>query len=262
MPSTRLERTVIRLSGETLTPWLSGLITNTILAPITFAALLTPQGKIIADFFIYPDGDDLILETAHKFTGDLVHRLELYKLRNKIDIEVTTLSVYAFWGDQEMPEGSHIDPRSPKLGRRRVAVHMETDSTPDDYDLHRLKLGIADSSWDFESAALYPANANMDRLNGIDFKKGCFIGQEVVSRMHRKTDIKKRMCGFQYKGELTEIVMYSGDRLAGDILHTRGGYGMALLRSNRAQDSNKPLTAGSATITLLRPEDNLSENSA
>ena len=253
MPNAKLNRTVIRLSGEGVIPWLDGLITNNLNADITFAALLTPQGKIIADFFVIKDGGALLIDTAEKFADNLIKRLTMYRLRAKIEIEKTDLSVFAAW-DGTGEEG-HADPRHAVLGRRIIADTLDTTHSADDYDLHRLTLGIPESEWDFETSDLFPADVNMDRLNGVDFKKGCFVGQEVVSRMKRKTTVRKRARGFSYDGSLDGDTVTCGERVVGQVLHTRGGRGMAMMRLDRLADAAEPTKIGDQVITLLERND-------
>jgi len=120
MPSARLNRQVFRLSGEGVVDWLSGLTTNEIGESTSFAALLTPQGKIIADFFIYREGDALLLDTAAKFGEALHKRLRMYRLRAPIEIEETSLFVTAIWDNDDMD--GHPDPRLPALGNARLYV--------------------------------------------------------------------------------------------------------------------------------------------
>lgn len=253
MPIAKLERTIFHLSGDNLRPWFEGLITNNLDAPLTFAALLTPQGKIIADFFILKDGDDLLLDTAPKFASLLFKRLKMYKLREKIEVtDVSeTYHLYALWeGHGDIGEG---DPRRAELGQRLITQDIiETTATAEDYDLHRLGLSIPDSQYDFETETTFPANANMDQLNGVDFKKGCFVGQEVASRMHRKTDIRKRMQAVKADAALELGQIFCGERVVGDILYTSGQTGMAMLRLDRlAQTKEPPMTGGPDNKILL-----------
>jgi len=191
MASASLNRIIFRLSGEGVQDWLSGLITNEINGDATFAALLTPQGKIIADFFIYKEGDALLLDTPSKFAADLHKRLRMYRLRAPIEIEETDLTVKAVW-DNDNAEG-FMDPRHPTLGNR--VIGPASSASGGDYNAHRLSLGVADSEWDFDSAKVFPADANMELMNGVDFKKGCFVGQEVVSRMKRRQSGRPHFSG-------------------------------------------------------------------
>ncbi len=250
MPTAKLERDIILLQGERVEPWLEGLITNSLSIPITFAALLTPQGKIIADFFITKVDGGLMLDTAKKFTQILVKRLSLYRLREAITISVLddTHSVFTFWEGQG--DIGYVDPRALGLGRRLIS--QNTIETTGDYDAHRLLLGVVDSQYDFDSQSLYPANANMDRLNGVDFKKGCFIGQEVVSRMYRKTEVRKRLCGFRYDGkaQVGDVVFADGKPVA-TIVHQHGAYGMALVRLDRLAASETPPHLNDTPIEIM-----------
>ncbi len=253
MPIAKLNRSVLRLSGNGVQDWFSGLITNSLSGPITFAALLTPQGKIIADFFVIKDKDDLLVDTAAKFGDLLTRRLAMYKLRAPITIEATDMSVHAAWGG--IGSGGYTDPRHPDLGQRIYGTDLSTEETGQAYNVHRLELGIPDSEFDFETLAVFPANVNMDYINGVDFKKGCFIGQEVVSRMYRKTEVKKRMRAFKYTGALTKSEITQNARMVGDIMHKQNGYGMAMMRLGRLvtnlADDPKPLMVGDTEIQLL-----------
>ena len=250
MPITQLNRSAFRLSGEGVSTWLDGLISNSLNGPMTFAALLTPQGKIIADFFVTKEGDDLLLDTPMKFAEGLFKRLRMYKLRAPIEItDITeTHNVYAIW-DGEGEEG-HADPRHASLGRRLITADYLDASG--DYNAHRLSLGVVDSEWDFETLTTFPADANMDLMNGVDFKKGCFVGQEVASRMHRKTDIRKRMQSVRAQATLEVGQIFCGERVVGDILYASGHTAMAMLRLDRlAQAKEPPMTGGPDSKILL-----------
>lgn len=242
------------ISGENVTDFLSGLITNNLSADMTFTALLTPQGKIIADFFVTKDNGRLLIDTPDKFAADLMKRLKMYKLRAKIDLALCEdLNVYAAW-DGTGDEG-YADPRHADLGRRIISDYTETEHSADDYNAHRLSLGIPDSAWDFETATTFPANANMDILNGVDFKKGCFVGQEVVSRMQRKTNVRKRMQSFTATAPIIPgATLMCGLVNVGTVMSVAGKAGMAMIREDRlpdALDTDKAdITAGDAIVTL------------
>ena len=196
--------------------WLSGLITNEIGENVTFAALLTPQGKIIADFFIYRESEELLLDTPTKF-GEMLHkRLRMYRLRAPIEIEATELSVYADWDRDGY--GGHPDPRHARIresrhlseGLRRRATMTRTAS-------HSASQTANGTS---KPQTVFPADANMDLLNGVNFSKGCFVGQEVVSRMKRMTTVKKRLRGIIFEGSAKAgDRVLAGERVIGDVLH-------------------------------------------
>ena len=254
MPIDRLDRTVFSLSGEGVEDWLMGLITNDIARDVSFAALLTPQGKIIADFFIYRWYEGLLLDTPRKFAAGLHKRLRMYRLRAPIQIEETELSVHAVW--DEGPAGGFQDPRHASLGRRIVSTR--SFKTTGDYNAHRLSLGVPESQWDFESVKVFPADANMDLLNGVNFSKGCFVGQEVVSRMKRMTTVRKRMRGIILEGnaEAGDRIL-SGERVIGDVLHTNSKAGMAMMRLDRLRNAEHRLTLNGDTVTVMSAVDGL-----
>ena len=254
MPIDRLDRTVFSLSGDGVEDWLTGLITNDLTKDLSFAALLTPQGKIIADFFIYKWFEGLLLDTPSKFAADLHKRLRMYRLRAPIEIEETDLSVHALWDDG--PAGGFKDPRHASLGRR-IASTRSFQSTGD-YNAHRLSLGVPDSQWDFDSVKVFPADANMDLLNGVNFTKGCFVGQEVVSRMKRMTTVKKRMRGIILEGDAKAgDRILSGERVIGDVLHINGKAGMAMMRLDRLRGAEYDLTLNGAPVTVMKAVDGL-----
>lgn len=250
MPAAQLDRAVFRLSGEGVEAWLEGLITNSLTSALTFTALLTPQGKIIADFFVTKDGEDLLIDTPQKFASALFKRLRMYKLRAPIEITdiSETHNVYALW-DGIGDEG-HEDPRHSTLGRRVITTDFLEAN--DDYDRHRLSLGVADSALDFDTVTTFPADANMDLMNGVDFKKGCFVGQEVVSRMKRMTTVKKRMRGLILEGPAaTGDKIMAGTRVIGEVYHAHEDYGMGLIRLDRLKAAEVSPTLNKLPITIM-----------
>ncbi len=253
MPIAKLDRKLLKISGDGATDWLSGLITNDLSEDINFAALLTPQGKIIADFFVVKTSDGWWVDTATKFADNLKKRLSMYRLRAPIEITETALGVYAAW--EGIGEEGFEDPRLPALGRRIYTDYLEPSATDEDYDSRRLTLGIPDSHWDFETVDVFPATVNMDFLNGVNFKKGCFVGQEVVSRMYRKTDVSKRFRGVIFDDQSVpseiETAIKAGTRVVGELRHRRGAKGMALIRHDRLPDDGTTLTVGATEIKLL-----------
>ena len=249
MPIAKLDRSVIKISGETAGDWLDKLITNSLKSEVNFAALLTPQGKIIADFFVSYEGESLLIDTPTKFSDALLKRLKMYRLRAPIDIAPQPDKiVYAIW-DGEGMEG-HEDPRHGSLGRRLITEAHLNDTG--DYNAHRLSLGVVDSLWDFDSAAMFPADVNMDIMNGVDFKKGCFIGQEVVSRMKRMTTVKKRARGVVLNAPAkTGDKIMMGTRTIGDILSAHDTMAMGLIRLDRWQAGEHSPTVNDAEATIM-----------
>lgn len=250
MPVAKLDRTLLRLCGEGADIWLDGLITNSLNSEITFAALLTPQGKIIADFFITKDASGLLIDTPQKFGAVLQKRLKLYKLRAPVTIEdiSKTHSVYALWdGEGELGQ---TDPRLPALGQRFIT--QDTLQSHGDYNAHRLSLGMPDSQWDFETQTTFPADANMDLINGVDFKKGCFVGQEVVSRMKRMTTVKKRFRGliFETPPDVGADIK-AGERVIGTVLSVHNTLGMGLIRLDRMKAATQNPTVNENPVHIM-----------
>jgi len=259
MPVARLDRAVLRLSGEGVAAWLDGLITNNLSADMSFAALLTPQGKIIADFFVTKasinnEREDLLLDTPRKFAADLFKRLRMYKLR--APIEITDISethhIYALW-DGEGDVG-YADPRHASLGQRLITQDvLDADG---DYDAHRLSLGVVDSAYDFDSVTTFPADANMDLMHGVDFKKGCFVGQEVVSRMKRMTTVKKRLRGLVLEGGAVKgDKIMAGERVIGEVYHSNNKLAMGLIRLDRLKAAELHPTINDMPVTIMESVD-------
>ncbi|WP_371396996.1 folate-binding protein YgfZ [Fretibacter rubidus] len=249
MPIAQLDRSVLRLSGDDVTAWLDKLVTNSLGGEITFTALLTPQGKIIADFFVTKHGDDLFIDTPTKFFDDLFKRLKMYRLRAPIEMTPEPdLNVYALWdGDGEL---GHDDPRHGALGRRLITADYFDDTG--DYNAHRLALGVVDSMWDFEMTTMFPADVNMELMNGVDFKKGCFIGQEVVSRMKRMTTVKKRARGLVLSGNAAagdKIMM--GSRVIGEVMSVHDTMAMGLIRLDRWQSGEESPTINEQRVSIM-----------
>lgn len=257
MPIDLADRTILSLSGEGVRDWLSGLITNSLSPTVTFAALLTPQGKIIADFFVTDRGDHLLIDTPSDRGATLMKRLMLYRLRAPIKIEDVseTFRVARAWNIDIAPDGFEADPRLPALGYRRVVAQTDSDLHIDDtadWNAHRLSLGVPDSQWDFGIQTTFPADACMDQLNGVDYQGGCFIGQEVVSRMKRMTTVRKRMRGLILSGpaEGGDKIL-AGDRTVGQLLHVHGSIAMALVRLDRLREASESPTVRGEPVQVM-----------
>lgn len=248
----RRERTILKLSGEGVHDWFSGLITNSLSGPLTFAALLTPQGKIIADFFVTDRGDHLLIDAPPDMGAALHKRLKLYRLRAPIVIDDVsdTHHVHVLWQCEDDCDIGLSDPRLPALGRRQIADNRQPDTG--DWDGHRLSLGVPDSEWDFGVQTTFPADACMDQLNGVDFKGGCFVGQEVVSRMKRMTTVRKRMRGLVLSApaEAGDKIKCA-DRAVGQVLHVNGLQAMALVRLDRLRDATESPTVRDARVEVM-----------
>ena len=243
------DRAVIAVTGEDWRGFLQGLITQDVetLAPgeLRFGALLTPQGRLLFDLFLLGREDGCWIDCAAERRTDLVTRLTIYRLRAKVGVAAVDAGVFAAWGADLAPGGWAPDPRLPALGFRRYgALDAEVDGL-DAYDAHRLALGVPGAA-DWGSDATYPIEANFDLLHGIDFRKGCFVGQETTSRMKRRGTIKSRMVPAAVEGAAVGAELLAGDLRAGTVLSVRDDAAMALLRLDR-------LEAGPLTLADGRP---------
>ncbi|HEX8224079.1 MAG TPA: folate-binding protein [Allosphingosinicella sp.] len=188
--TTLIDRAVLRLSGEDVSGFLQGLVTNDValLAPERplWAGLLTPQGKALFDFILWADGDDVLIDCEAEFTGELAKGLTLYRLRRKIAIKAAEgLAVH--WA----PEGdSPEDPRLPQLGRRWLAPPGEAAQG---WLGHRLKLGVTEGRAELGSDKTLWLECNAAELNGVSFGKGCYVGQENTARMNYRSKVNRRL---------------------------------------------------------------------
>ena len=252
-------RALVAIEGPDWRTFLQGLLSQDVEAmtpgELRFGALLTPQGKLVFDLFVLASETGCLLDVAADRQVALIERLTLYRLRAKVDIGASALSVSAIWGAQA-PPGFIEDPRLARLGHRGYgqtapATARITDEAA--YQAHRLGLGIPDPAQDAEADKTYPIEANFDLLNGIDFKKGCFVGQETTSRMKRRGLIKTRMLPIRFDGPMpgfgTEIL--SGDLRAGTVLTGQAGRAMALMRLDRLDGL---LSLNDQPVTIVWPD--------
>ncbi|MCK4277458.1 folate-binding protein YgfZ [Methyloceanibacter sp.] len=265
-----LDRGALRVTGADAAKFLQGIITSdldkTEDGGAVHAALLTPQGKILFDFFVVADDGGFLIEAAKDTLPELSTRLGFYRLRAAVEIaEVPDLQVAAVWdGTADLPEGatSFADPRLAALGTRILLPKGSTIGGCDEsgagaYHAHRIRLGVPEGGRDFALGDSFPHEALFDQLNGVDFEKGCFVGQEVVSRMQHRGTTRKRVVPVEGDAPLesgTEV--RAGDLPIGRIGSVDGQFGLALLRLDRAADASAKgtkLTAGETAITLHKP---------
>jgi tRNA-modifying protein YgfZ len=271
--ATRLsDRGVLRVRGADARKFLQGVITNNLDKAEEGAAvhtgLLSPQGKILFDFFVVPHGGDILIEAAKDTLAELAKRLGFCRLRAQVEIaEAPEYDVAAVWdGTPTLPDEAIAfdDPRLQALGMRvllpdgaAISRLACAEASEDAYHARRIMLGVPEGGRDYALGDTFPHEALFDQLNGVDFKKGCFVGQEVVSRMEHRGTTRKRVVPVEGDGPLlsgTEVK--AGDLPLGTIGSVAGTRGLALLRLDRAADAaskGTALTAGDATITLSRP---------
>jgi folate-binding protein YgfZ len=219
--------------------FLQGLVSNDVTlvaaARAVWAALLTPQGKWLADFFIFSDRDRLLLDAEREQAPTLVQRLSRFRLRSKVSIAARDdLSVYAGWdGAPTMTGIVAPDPRLPQAGWRMLSDKPIAESAHDeDWDAHRLGLGLPDGSRDLEAEKTVLLEAGFDELNGISWTKGCYMGQELTARTKYRGLVKRRLVPVAIEGRLPAPgtpVMREGAEV-GTMRSGRGQRGLALLR--------------------------------
>ena len=173
------ERRILRVSGPDAEHFLQGLVTNDVTKlkdGLVYTALLTPQGKYRADFFLVPSGEDILIDVAADLADDLVRALTLYKLRSKVSIDETGIAVSR--GTGSPPEGAFADPRDPRMGWRGYAGQPGEEA---DWDALRVAACVPESGIEL-TPDTFILEAGFGRLNGVDFRKGCYVGQEVTAR--------------------------------------------------------------------------------
>lgn len=270
------DRVVCRIGGTERQDFLQNLLTNNLerVSPslAVYTLLQTPQGKYLFDFFVAEQDGFYLIDCDRQAAPELLKRLMFYKLR--ADVTLKSLGeewvVGALWdadvsGEPGQAEPFHggvvfADPRLADLGKRfiipatsaEVALSEGSTSTPQDYESHRLVSGVPGSQ-DLIADKTFPMEANLDLLNAIDFQKGCFVGQEVTSRTHRKGQVRKRVVTVTSDTDLPapHTVVMAGERQAGELLSSRGGHGLALLRLDRLAE---PLAAEGVNITPSFPD--------
>jgi folate-binding protein YgfZ len=248
------DRRVLRLSGVGVRDFLQGLLTSDVrtLTPETpvWAALLTAQGKYIADMVLFDGGADaVLLDVAQDRIGELHKKLRLYRLRRPIEIDESPLQVFASWDEPAHPHPD--DPRLAALGKRWLAEDAETTADAAAWHAHRLTLGVPDSA-DFEPDRLMWLESNAAELNGVSFQKGCFVGQENTARMNYRGKVRKRLLTVALTAAPGEDrAIMAGDREAGTLMSHAGMRGMALMRLEYADAA---LTLNGAAVSVEWPE--------
>jgi len=275
------DRGVVKISGEDACNFLNGLVTTDVaqLAPGLgrFGALLTPQGKITVDFLITeaPNGHSggYLIDCPHPLAQSLADKLGFYKLRAKVNVENLSdgLGVIAAWdGEPAMkPDLAFADPRDAALGWRmlaprelapKVAALIGADLVDSStYEAHRIATGVPRGGLDFMYGDAFPHETNMDRLHGVDFDKGCYVGQEVVSRMQHRGTARTRTVRVMLEGARPEAgsTVLAGEKPVGTMGSSAGQVGLALIRTDRVTDAleaGATLTAGGLGIRLADPD--------
>lgn len=258
---TRLnDRTVLHIGGGDVVDFLQNLITQNVEKCPTngcmMAALLTPQGKILFDFLLFGSEDGFLIDCETNQADALVKRLSLYKLRADVTIEKTALTVHALWQEDGFacpPAAGFIeDPRHEGLGLRGVFETYKPNLPSKEIEAwhaNRLTLGVPQGGADMPPGKVFPLEFGLQHMNAIDFQKGCFVGQEVTSRTHRKGSLRKKLhtVSFRNKVAPTVVDIYAGDRLVGEIVAMHDTQGLAIIREDALNDE---LTAAGVRLCV------------
>ena len=278
------DRGVLKVAGDDARSFLHGLVSADILklgaGEARFCALLSPQGKIIADFIVVEapaqDGGGFFLDVPRAVAKPLLDKLNLYKLRSRLIVGDSsgTLGVFAAWDGEGVATPAfgpyYADPRLPALGLRAIlppqraadaaavlgAVLVDASA----YEEHRIALGVPQGGVDFQYGDAFPHEADMDQLGGIDFTKGCYVGQEVVSRMEHRGSARTRTVPVRYDGAVPPpagTAITAGGRHIGGMGSAATGRGLALLRLDRvaeAMSRGEAFLADGVPIRPIKPD--------
>jgi folate-binding protein YgfZ len=278
------DRGVLRVAGEDAATFLQGLLTNDVeklsVGEARYAALLTPQGKILFDFLVVgaaaETGVAFLIDCPVAQAGELAKRLGFYRLRAKVAIadESAGHAVIASWTDDTsvapsavmagtsaaVTEGfAYLDPRDPRLGARAIVPNDAAESlataSAAEYDAFRIRLGVPKGGIDFAYADIFPHDANLDLLNGVDFEKGCYVGQEVVSRMRHRGGARKRIVRLKLSGPAPErgAPIMAGEATIGAFGSAAKASALAMVRLDRLEDAKvagQSLSAGGFPIEI------------
>ncbi|MEM9432659.1 MAG: folate-binding protein [Pseudomonadota bacterium] len=240
-------RTVFALTGEDRVEFLQNIVTNDVVGlqhGLVYAALLSPQGKYLADFFLVPDGERILIDVDSDLAASLFKRLSMYKLRAAVTLEQVAIPVARGLG--EAPEGGYADPRDTSLGWR--AYGLEAGPPSIDWDAIRVAQCIPQSQIELIPDQTFILEAGFEQFAGVDFRKGCYVGQEVTARMKHKTTLRKGYRQVRLDGEVpvgSEIL--SAGKPAGTVFTQANGAGIAYLRFDRISDD---MTANDVKVVV------------
>jgi len=263
----RLARTLIRVSGPDATGFLGNLLTQSVErldeVGVAYGALLTPQGKLVTDMLLWTGGDGIIIDVDRSRSADLLQRLSMYRLRAQVALEEVTGQFDVLWSANPF-RGGQADPRFPDgaLGWREICPlpakwnGFENGAAP--FDVHRIALGVPDLARDAAPEEVFALEALLEELHGVDLQKGCFVGQENVSRMKRRATTRKKFCPIVFEGAPPAYgsKILAAEAELGTVRSGIEGRAIALLRLDRAlaaTDGGVALTAEGKQVGLDPP---------
>lgn len=247
----RTDRAVIAISGEGALAFLHNLLTCDVatlaIGQAAYGALLSPQGKILHDIFVFNAGEHVLIDCAFEQRDALLQKLMMYKLRAKLTITARD--------DLEVAVGEegYPDPRNAALGHRFFAA-KGSFKIGEGYDFSRIALGLADSIQDIGTNNLFPHEANLDQFGGVNFIKGCYVGQEVVSRMQHRGTARSRILPVTGQGLTKGAPITSAEKTIGEILSKSDTNALALLRLDRLAEVTAPLMSNAAIVKVQKPD--------
>ena len=262
------DRAILMVSGDDAEALLNRLLTRDVAgmaaAEARYAALLSPQGKLLVDFLVWRREDGFLLDCPRDLVEDLARKFTMFKLRAKVAIvPQPDLAVAAAWGGAlEMASGpAYRDPRHDQLGHRIVAPRARLRAVPGDdaaYERHRILLGVPKGGVDFVYGDTFVHDANLDLLHGVDFDKGCYVGQEVVSRVRHRNAARRRIVKVHVYGDPPPVgaALTAGPAQIGTLTSLAGRDGLATARVDRlaeAEAAKQPVLAGETLVGLTLP---------
>ena len=254
----RPDRAVLSLEGAEAENFLHNMVTADVLGlaqgQARYAALLSPQGKILFDFFVLKTAEGYFLDCAASQLEELMKRLNFYRLRAKVVIAVRSDLEVGVAPEQPSGLTAYVDPRTPLMGWRIIA---EKGKLPEasGYELARIALGLADSDGDIGSGQLFPHEANFDQIGAVSFSKGCYIGQEVVSRMEHRGTARSRILPVMFDDAAAprDAAIKSSDKIVGSVLSSNGNMALALIRLDRLGEAEQPLLTEGVKVHVHKP---------
>ena len=257
MRQSRPDRSVLRLTGEAVLGFLNNLLSADLLhlpeGRGAYGALLSPQGKILHDVFVIHREGMVFIDCAAVQAEALKQKLMLYRLRAKIEVQRLADLTVAVSPAADLPGLCYADPRLPEMGYRAVAENKSIGEG-EGFGSLCYRLGIADSVADIGSGLLFVHEANLDQLNGVHFSKGCYVGQEIVSRMHHRGTARSRILPVTFDGTATAgSAVESGGTRLGEMLSSDQGRGLALLRLDKLTEVTAPVMTAGVRLHVQKP---------
>jgi hypothetical protein len=244
-----MERSILKIAGSDRTSFLENLISNSVARTVdgpVYAALLTPQGKYLVDFIMTAQDDAILLDVSEDAAPALAQRLTMYRLR--ADVQVSSSGLKVIQGQGNTPEGAFVDPRHPALGWRAYVEEGQSSMSEAEWNALRVEHVIPDTNIELIPNESYILESGFERLHGVDFRKGCYVGQEVTARMKHKTELKKGLVKVHLSEPVpvgTEIT--ADGKSVGTVYTQANGAGIAFVRFDR---TSADMTAGAARVTL------------